>query len=95
MIASNPPTGEPFGRRHLVAHRRQLCADQSEQRGLHLQPVVHLVVAEARHVAGRLHVGAEIQDVHEHLHVALALLIAAVLARHEQRPIAARHEHRR
>ena len=60
-----------------------------------LQLVAHLVVTEARHVAGRLHVRAQIEHVHQHLHVALPLLIAAVLAGDEQRPIVLHHEHRR
>jgi hypothetical protein len=43
-------------------------------------------VAEARHVTRGLHVRAKVEDVDEYLHVALPLLISAVLPRDEQRP---------
>ena len=78
-----------------MPHVLQRAPDQLKQLRLHLQLVPHLVVAEPRHVACRLHVRAEIEHVHQHLHVALSLLVAAVLPGDEQRPAVLHHEHRR
>src|ERR1051325_9174152 len=83
------------GRDNLMTHFPQLRSHQLIQLRLHLQLVAHLVVAEARLVPCRLHVGAKIENVGEDLHVALALLIATGLTGDGQRPAVAHEEPRR
>jgi hypothetical protein len=78
-----------------VTHVDQLGPGELEQLRLQLQSVADLVTAEPGHVARSLHVRAEVEDVHQYLHVPVALLVAAVLARRQQGPATLRHEHRR
>jgi len=56
-----------------MSHRGELRADEAEERGLELNAIAYLVVTEARQIAGGLDVRVQVEDVDEHLHVALAL----------------------
>ena len=66
-----------------MTHADQLRTNQPEQLRLQFQPIAHLVVMKAGHISRCLNIRAEVEDIHQHLHIPLALLVAAMLAGHE------------
>lgn len=60
----------------------------------HLQFIGNLIVAEAGEVTGGLHIRTKVKNIHQHLHVSLALLVGAVLARDKERLAVPHHKYR-
>ncbi len=66
----------------------QRRSDGLVETGLELQHIGGLIMMEARRVAGGLHVGAEVEQVDQHLHVSLRLLGGAhETKRHERQAV--------
>jgi hypothetical protein len=92
LIASRDTSA---GRGCFVAHADQLLSHQIEQLSFQLQRVGDLSVSEPCHVACRLHVCTELNNIHQHLHVPHTLLITSMLASRQQGFAILRNENRR
>ena len=52
-------------------------------------------MTKSGHITSSLHVRAKVEDIHQHLHIPLALLVPAMLAGHQEGSAVPHHEHRR